>query len=228
MDSSKRHLLNILLVTAPFGSWIAVFFYGSGSLLQNGFGSLRYFTMLSNLFVGFVAIAWLITAGKAGKAIDAAKEGKAEKASDAVKEGEAGRRIELLKYVSAASVGLTFATVLFFLGPIYGYSEMFGGANFVMHFVTPVAAMTEIIFLTDTPFTRKDNLMVIIPPLLYGIGYLANILINGIGEFPDTNDWYFFFAWGYGIGAVIYFVLMLVTWLIGFLMRKLRRTTRKA
>lgn len=193
-----RLYVNILLAVLVFGSWLGMFFFGSGSLVQNGFGSLRYFTLLSNLFVGFVAAAWL-----------------------------AGIRMERLKYIAAASVGLTLATVLFFLGPIYGYPEMFSGFNLPLHLIIPVIAILEVIFLADTPFTRKDNLLVIIPPLMYGIVYLINILVNGIGEWPDTNDWYFFFHWGYPVGALIYVVLIIVTWSIGFAMRKLQRAEYK-
>ena len=188
-----RRFVNIFLVAAVFGSYFAIFFFGTGSLVQNGIGSLRYFTMLSNLFVGFVAVAWL-----------------------------AGARIERLKYIAAASVGLTCATVLGFLGPIYGYIEMLAGANLFMHLLTPVVAMAEIIFLSDASYTRKDNRLAVIPPLLYGLVYLINIIINGRGEWPDTNDWYLFFAWGYPIGILIYAVLLTVTWLLALLMRKLQ------
>ena len=201
-----RLYVNILLAVLVFGSWLGMFFFGTGSLVQNGFGSLRYFTLLSNLFVGFVAIAWLVNSGK-GKGGD----------------GRASVRVERLKYIAAASVGLTFATVLFFLGPIYGYPEMFKGFNLPLHLIIPVIAILEVIFLTDTPFTRRDNRLVIIPPLMYGICYLVNILVNGIGEWPDTNDWYFFFHWGYPVGVLIYVILTAVTWSIGFAMRKLQR-----
>ena len=200
---TRKHV-NILLTVLVFGSWLGVFFFGSGSLIQNGLGSLRFFTMLSNLFVGFVAIAWLISVGKS-------------------EDGRASARVELFKYIAAASVGLTCATVLFFLGPIYGYPAMFEGYNLPMHLITPVIAIIEIIFMSDAQYTKRDNLLAIIPPLLYGIGYLANILINGMGEWPDTNDWYFFFYLGYPVGVLIYVVILAVTWLIGFLMRKLQR-----
>ena len=204
-----RFYVNILLVVMVVGSWLGMFFFGSGSLVQNGIGSLRYFTTLSNIFAGAVAAAWLISSRRS-------------------EDGRASERVEKLKYVAAASVGLTFATVLFFLGPIYGYPAMFVGFNLPMHLLTPVTAIREVIFLTDTGYTKRDNLLVIIAPLIYGIGYLINILINGTGEWPDTNDWYFFFHWGYAIGALIYVVLTAVTWGIGLMMRKLQRASKKA
>ena len=60
-------------------------------------------------------------------------------------------------------------------------------------------------------------------PLIYGAFYLGNNLINGIGEWPDTNDWYFFLAWGYPVGILIFAVTCAVTWLLGLMMRKLHK-----
>ena len=204
MKRGRRFYWNILIVILAFGSWLGVFFFGNGSLLQNGFGALRYFTLQSNIFAGAMAVAWLVSAGKS-------------------EDGKASDLVEKFKYVAAASVGLTMMTVLFFLGPIYGYPSMFYGFNLPMHLLTPLLAILEVIFLSDYPYTRKDNHLVIIPPLMYGIGYLVNNLVNGMGEWPDTNDWYFFFHWGYPVGVLIYIVLMVVTWSIGLAMRKLQR-----
>ena len=106
-----------------------------------------------------------------------------------------------------------------FLGPLYGYPEMFVGANLWLHLVVPITAMAEIIFLSDATYTRRDNNLAVIPPLIYGIVYVLNILINGMGEWPNTNDWYLFFYWGYPIGFLIYVVIALVTWLLAFFMR---------
>ena len=214
-----RWYVNILLAVLVFGSWFSVFFFGTGSLVRNGLGSLKYFTMLSNIFVGVMAVAWLVSAGKSGKA-SAVESGKDSETAPGFR---ASNRVERLKYIAAASVGLTCATVLFFLGPIYGYPAMFEGFNLPLHLINPVVAILEIIFLSDVKYTRRDNLLVIIPPFLYGLGYIANILINGMGQWPDTNDWYFFFHWGYPVGALIYVVLLTVTWLIGLLIRKLQR-----
>ena len=208
-----RRYVNIFLVLATIGAWLVMCFFADGMLAQTGLRSLKYFTVLSNLLAGVAASAWLISTGKEGNASAGASE-----------------RIERLKYIAAAAVGLTFATVAGFLGPIYGYPAMFQGANLFLHLIAPVTAMLEIIFISDAVYTRRDNLMVVIPPFLYGMGYLANILINGIGTWPDTNDWYFFFAWGYPVGILIYAILIFVTWMLGLMMRKLqqKRIEKKA
>ena len=204
MDRMRiRTIINIILVIVVLGSWIALFVSSSGTLMHNGINSLKYFTVLSNLLEGAASAAWLVSSRRNGKASSHAEQ---------------------LKYVAAAAVGLTCVVVLTFLGPLYGYPEMFAGPSLYMHLLTPVIAIAEIIFLSDFTYTRKDNRLVMLSPIVYGVVYLGNNLINGIGEWPDTNDWYFFLAWGYPVGVLIFVVICAVTWLLGLAMRKLHRT----
>ena len=56
--------------------------------------------------------------------------------------------------------------------------------------------------------------------IFIGVVYIINILINGRGEWPNTNDWYMFFRWGFPVGITIYVVIAIVTWLLAFVMRK--------
>ncbi|MBR3125542.1 MAG: hypothetical protein IKF42_09055 [Mogibacterium sp.] len=198
-----RKILNIIIAIVVAGSWVAIFVSSSGTLMHNGINSLKYFTVLSNLLEGIASVIWLVSTRRNGKA---------------------SARAELLKYIAAAAVGLTFVTVLVFLGPLYGYPAMFAGGSLYMHLLTPVAAIAEIIFLSDFTYTRKDNRLVVLSPLIYGAFYLGNNIINGIGEWPDTNDWYFFLAWGYPAGILIFVIICIVTWLLGLMMRKLHRT----
>ena len=198
-----RKYINIILVIMVLGSWIAIFVSASGTLMHNGINSLKYFTVLSNLFEGAASVIWLVSTRKNGKA---------------------SARAELLKYIAAAAVGLTCVTVLVFLGPLYGYPAMFAGGSLYMHLLTPVIAIAEIIFLSDFTYTRRDNRLVMLSPIAYGVFYLGNNLINGIGEWPDTNDWYLFLTWGYPVGFLIFIVICAVTWLLGLAMRKLHRT----
>ena len=198
-----RKILNIIIAIVVAGSWVAIFVSSSGTLMHNGINSLKYFTVLSNLLEGIASVIWLVSTRRNGKA---------------------SARAELLKYIAAAAVGLTCVTVLVFLGPLYGYHAMFAGGSLYMHLLTPVAAIAEIIFLSDFTYTRKDNRLVVLSPLIYGAFYLGNNIINGIGEWPDTNDWYFFLAWGYPAGILIFVIICIVTWLLGLMMRKLHRT----
>lgn len=173
-------------------------FSSGGMLTDTGIRSLKYFTVLSNIFEGTACIVW-IAAGR-------------EKSAAA----------ERLKYMAAVSVALTFLTVMLFLGPLYGYLAMLEGVNFFLHLLVPVLALAECIFLTDTTYTKRDNLLAVIPMLLYGTVYLANNLINGTGQWPDTNDWYGFLNWGLPVGLGIFAALCLITWLAGAFIRWVR------
>ena len=179
--------------------------YGSGTLAEHGLRNLRYFTILSNLLAALAAVIWLAGSGRDRSGLKAA---------------------ERLKYVAAAAVALTFTVVMVFLGPLYGYPMMFAGPNLFLHLIVPLTAVAEIIFLSDAGYTARDNALAVIPTLLYGAVYLLNNYINGIGEWPDTNDWYSFLAWGFPVGIAIFVIACVITWLLGFLMRKCNAARR--
>ena len=190
-----RKALNVLLAIAVFGAWGRMVVSGEGTLASTGLSSLKYFTVLSNLLEGFACLYWL--AGKVAKG-------------------------ERLKFVATVAVSITFLVVMTFLGPLYGYPFMFEGANLWLHLLVPVGAILEQIFLSKGTFDRKDMLFAALPVLFYGAGYLGNILMNGVGEWPDTNDWYSFMMWGYPGAAVIYGGLVLISLALGLLFRKVR------
>lgn len=236
MDSVRgiRIVLNILIAIMAFGSWIYMTLYGSGTLALSTFSNLKYFTILSNLLEGTASILWVIYA------VRSSAQGSAKRASkpDALPVDESSAKradvtdahpkskpdakpaVEVLKYAATVSVGITFLTVVVFLGPLYGYPEMFSGPNLWLHLVVPVAALVESFLLCKTVFSARDNVLALVPVVIYGTGYILNNVINGIGEWPDTNDWYSFLLWGYPVGIVIFVVICLVGWAIGRSIRK--------
>ena len=201
-----RKILNIIIAIVVAGSWVALFVSSSGTLMHNGINSLKYFTVLSNMLEGIASLIWLVSTRRNGRA---------------------SARAELLKYIAAAAVGLTCVTVLVFLGPLYGYPEMFAGPSLYMHLLTPVIAVAEMIFLSDTEFTGKDNRLVVLSPLIYGVFYLGNNIINGIGEWPDTNDWYGFTLFGEQFMPVVLAVMLLATWVFALAVRAGNAAVRK-
>ncbi|MBQ3292290.1 MAG: hypothetical protein IJH43_07935 [Mogibacterium sp.] len=198
-----RIVLNIIIIAASIGAWLVMVFAKGGMLTDTGLRSLKYFTVLSNLFEGTACIIWIL-------------------AVSCIRPDENKIiRAEKIKYMAAVSVALTFITVMTFLGPLYGYISMLSGVNFFLHLFVPVAALAECIFISDTEYTKADNRLAVVPMLIYGAAYIGNTLINGIGEWPDTNDWYSFLTWGYPIGFVIFAVLIFLTWLTGAILRKI-------
>ena len=132
-------------------------------------------------------------------------------------------RADRFKFVAAVAVMVTFTTVMVFLGPLYGYLYMLAGANFFFHLAVPLAAALEIVLLTDFSFSRKDDCLGMLQTFVYGVFYMGNNIINGIGEWPDTNDWYSFLTWGYPAGFLIFAVICGVSLLLGLAMRKAQK-----
>ncbi len=200
--SGLSRIAKALLVLLVAAAWIQMIPRAGGSLSSTGLRSLRYFTVLSNLLCGIAALIHLL----------------------ALTRGPAPAWVLRLSYLGAVSVGVTLLVVMTFLGPLYGYLDMLRGANLWFHLVIPVLAILENILLEqgERPSLR-DSLLAILPTFLYGVGYLVNILLNGIGEWPDTNDWYLFFHWGVPTAMGIYAAILLLTWGIALALRALGR-----
>jgi len=214
MNDRKREktalLLNVLIVVfAVAGTILMLFFRSNDPTLQSkGVANLKYFTVLSNEACGIVAVICLVLRLR-GK-----------------------RQPMLAKLTAAAAVGLTFLTIAAFLGPLYGMLKMYRGANFFFHLILPLTAMAEFVLSSDEEVEEESTgtsesreipfgwtFFSMIPVLAYGAAYLTNILVNGVGVWPDTNDFYGFVNWGLPIGIGIFAVLLLVTWGIACALR---------
>ena len=121
--------------------------------------------------------------------------------------------VALLKYSAAVSVCLTFCVVMVFLGPRMGYKPLFTEEQLFLHAVGPLLAVFSFLSSPFIPQIKSSaTFIAVIPTLLYGIFYAANILKNGIGEGEKTNDWY-----GFAVGdvksiPVVFAIIMTVTW----------------
>lgn len=164
-------------------------------LASRGWKNLRYFTVLSNEFCGIISIMWIVQSIR-GKTFSA-----------------------LLKLTAVAAVGLTFVIVAFFLAPMNPQLNLYQGGNLWFHLIVPVTAMIEFLILDTDKLPVKKTLIAALPSLIYGLGYLINILINGKGEWPNTNDWYGFLTWGYPVGFLIFGFIFLMNWVIACLMQ---------
>lgn len=202
--STARVALNVL-IAACVAAGMLMMALGIGEMfVSKGRGSLKYYTTLSNLFEGGAALLWLAV-NAVGKMPERVK-----------------RAADTLKYASCVCVGLTFLTVLVFLGPMYGYPKMYTYANFFFHLAVPVLAMAEFVFFHSRAMSLSDNFLALLPTLLYGTVYLLNILINGLGE-PFQRDIYGFVTWGIPIGMGIFAVIGGAAFFIGLLLRTLNR-----
>ena len=173
-----------------------------GALMTAGLRNLKYFTVLSNILEGVASAVLLgaIAANKGSVPLWAAK----------------------LKLAAAASVALTFVTVMVFLGPMMGYNFLFTGSNLWFHGIIPIAAILEY-WLIDSfdgfpkvPFSA--TFVAVVPMLLYGVYYLLNVLRGGMAEGRYVNDWYGFAMWGIPASFLVYVIVAAVTWALALLL----------
>ncbi|SFB17402.1 hypothetical protein SAMN05216249_111101 [Acetitomaculum ruminis DSM 5522] len=170
----------------------------NGVFATKGLANLKYFTVLSNLLCFFVAIASLLATVIFHKKLPV-----------------------VFKLVSASEVGLTFVIIAFFLQPLYPNMNLYARGNLWFHLICPLIAMAEfiVIGLNSKKIPFKNTLFSGLLTLIYGAFYLGNTIINGIGTWPDSNDFYGFLTWGYPIGMIIFAIIVIMSWLISVILR---------
>ena len=172
----------------------------SAALTSTGIGNLKYFTVLSNILCGIIAVLWVVL-----YILD--------KKLPAV-----------WKLVSSSAVVLTMIIIAAFLAPLYPDLNLYEGSNRYFHLIVPLIALAEFVLMeTKTEIPFKYTFVAAVPSLLYGMAYLVNNLVNGIGQWPETNDWYGFLNWGYPVGILIFAGIVLLNWGVTLLLRFLNR-----
>ncbi|MCR5291958.1 MAG: hypothetical protein K6E28_03585 [Eubacterium sp.] len=197
----------IIVVFGIIGTFIMFTFKGSGTgLTSSGIQNFKFFTVLSNELCVLIALAYIVF--------------RFMKKSFPV----------ALKLMATAAVGLTFIVVAAFLAPIYPDLNLYEGGNLWFHLIIPLTSMIEFLIL-ENPDDKKIPFRYTFYSasfaLIYGLGYLINILINGVGQWPDTNDWYGFLNWGYPIGICIFAFIVFMNWLIAVILRILNIVVSK-
>ena len=189
--------LNLLLAALVLWSWLTMFTgYDTGTMLTAArLRSLKYFTLDSNLLAAATA---LIAAYY-----------------ELFRGGTLPVWVRSLKLAGAASVAVTFLTVAVYLGPRYGYRSMFAGVNLHLHLTAPLLAIGIFCFLEGShALSFRHTFTAVIPLLIYAACYLGNILINGIGTGPNTNDWYGLMYWGLSRAPLVFAVFAAAGWIL--------------
>ena len=196
MKKNVKLALNIFLLIIIPWAWLNMVFRGGGNFSARGLWSLKFFTVLSNLFAAVAAFCWLFFRKK--------------------------DFVPVLKLASAIDVSITFLVTLCFLGPLFGFPAMYVGSNLWFHLIVPLLCIAEELFLSEREITRKEHFLCLIPLILYGCGYLGNILLNG----REGNDWYAFTMWGMPAAIGIFAFLLLLNLGLGVLYQKIGRHFR--
>ena len=164
-------------------------------LAARGVGSLKYFTVLSNLFSALVSVAYLVAGLCFGARVDA--------------------WMLSLKLVATTSVMLTFLTVMVLLNPIYGWRRMYASGNLWLHLVLPLIALVDCcLYVSIETLSWQSSLLGMLPTIVYGVFYLRNIVLHGAEEDGEVYDFYGFLRWGKDKIPLVMVGMLLASWLI--------------
>ena len=200
-ETKRAVACNAAIAVLTAFAWCQMMFgwgWENAPLSGLGLSTLKYFTIQSNLLSAIVSAACVVFyLREPGKPLP--------------------RWLHGMRLVATTGVTLTCITVEAFLPPVlYGYASMHAGANLWFHLLLPLMAIASFCaFEADRPMPLRWTFAAIVPMALYGTGYLANILANGI----PGNDWYGFSAWGMERTPIVFAVMVSVVWLIALGLR---------
>lgn len=187
--------LNAAIALAVAVNWYRMFFaFEGGALASVRWGSLKYFTVLSNLLAGVAALITLIVLLR--------------------RRDEPPRWLTRLRWAAATSVMLTLLTVMLFLGFLYGHGALLVGYQLWFHLLVPLMVLADFLLLPCAVPPVKESWLPILPMFLYGLGYMANALTGG----PE-QDWYFLARGSIWTALVSTVIMVSGTWVIALLIR---------
>ncbi|MBR2831260.1 hypothetical protein IKE83_02790 [Candidatus Saccharibacteria bacterium] len=175
MDKKKLffRINNLFIFITMVIAAITVMTYGSRGTRIDGtvtehWQQIFTFTLLSNIFLGIVALIAAIMSFK-NKPLTG--------------------KISTFYLAAASSAALTFLTVVLFLAPMRAmngknYFDMLLEPMFFLHFLNPVLSIITFIFLFPGRIKKwKPQFLSLIPVLIYGIAYVTCVVIIKIA--PD-------------------------------------------
>jgi hypothetical protein len=81
-----------------------------------------------------------------------------------------------LKFAGTAAVMVTMMTVLLFLGPTFGYINMFIGSDLFMHLLTPLTALVSLCVFERRGISLPCSFVGLLPVVLYAPLYGYKVL----------------------------------------------------
>ena len=149
---------------------------------EEGWRTLRFYTTDSNLLCGIASLLYMIKSfpqlNGEGKGVVSRYFQKKQKTGVFLAEEKASL-ITLLRFISTASLMVTFVVVLLVLGPENGYAhEFLGGMRLYSHLICPF--LSRFLFVTgEEPVPKKWIPYALYATLLYAIPL---IILNATGQ----------------------------------------------
>ena len=175
----------------------------------------KFFTIDSNILMGLIALLFAVQEYKVIT--------KKKKFIDS--------KYYLLKLMATSAVSLTFFIVFAYLGNIaeYGLSSLLMNSNLFLHLITPIVSiLTFIIFERTSSIKLKEVIWGILPTVIYGIGYLLNILIHmENGKVSPRYDFYWFVQGGVKAAIIVVPIIFGISYLISLVLWRFNKKTLK-
>lgn len=194
-------VINIAIAVMSPVSWLMIVFGMEDDvpLADRGLKSLKYFTVLSNLFSGVVSAFYGFALLQGGWPPSLA--------------------LVVFRLAATSAVMLTCLTVVLLLIPTYGFKALYKGGNLWMHLILPLMALIDCVFYVPVggvPFWL--TLCAIVPTLLYGVFYLGRIIIHGAEQNGIVYDHYDFLRWGENRIPVVTAGMLGFSWVIALVL----------
>ena len=214
----KAYILNLCITALEVFSitWM-MSGIGAGVLSAAKLSALKYLTVDSNILMGIFA---LLTAADQGKVLRG-------------KKAEVSASAYVLKLAGTVGVTLTMLVTIFFLGPTigrkYGFFSLFEKSNFFLHLLNPVLSIAVFLcFEKSRKIAFKHTFTAIIPLVIYSVYYVTETVTHMTDGVIDKGyDWYGFFVLGVKSSFIVLPLILIITWLISFTLRKLNRRNLK-
>lgn len=204
--------LNIIITLLTIFASIIMFTgikitHGAEPILETTkLGMFKFFTVDSNIFMGIIALLFVVLQ---------------------IKNKKITKNMYRLKLMSTTSVGLTFLVVFTYLGPISkgGIISLLQNSNLFFHLIIPVLSIINFtIFERTNKLKIKDALYGMIPTILYAIFYITNLLLHvENGRVSPIYDWYWFVQNGIKTAIIVAPLMLIITYIISLTIWKLNR-----
>ncbi len=147
----------------------AVIIFGSIGFCMNmnyGIATLRYYTVLSNIFALAVSVLYVSFSLRT--------------------KGNIPVFITFLRYAAAVCLTLTFLVVTFIFIPMAGTSVLFEGVNLFQHLLCPVISFVSFMFFENrSKLSKRHIFLSLIPTFTYAaVIIILNILRVVSGPYP--------------------------------------------
>lgn len=179
--------LNCLIILMVFlaSVWMMTDWIPSRTRVYSALGTaaLRYFTVDSNLLMGVASVHLAVRNARILLG----------------KEPRSSRILSVLNLAAVSGVALTGLVVVVFLAPFspQGFGSLYLQSNLFFHFLVPVLAVLDYVFLSGNCRIRRTwCFAAILPEAVYAVYYCVPLVRYATpdGKFARGYDWYGFFG----------------------------------